>query len=224
MSLECESIEGQAPLAGGVRLALGLGPGAVYAPQFSHAGSHFWLAVLLAIGAFVLIAMAGSRSGRAAAGGAIVASLGVALLIGLGYGYRSGSGDLTQRLLPPSKSSAAFAAASDASYQVDATVDGTSIHFLVDTGASDVVLRLEDATRLGLDPSRLDFSDRMTTSDGVVRGANVTLDEMKIGAVTVYHLPAMVTEGDLDVSLLGMRFLARLAEVTIKDGVLTIRQ
>ena len=52
----------------------------------------------------------------------------------------------------------------------------------------------------------------------------VTLDDVKIGAVTGRHLPAEVSDGDLDVSLLGMRFLAKLAEVTIKDGVLTIRQ
>jgi predicted aspartyl protease len=40
----------------------------------------------------------------------------------------------------------------------------------------------------------------------------------------VHGLDALVTEGDQDVSLLGMRFLQTLAEVTIKDGVLTIRQ
>ena len=47
-------------------------------------------------------------------------------------------------------------------------VDGTAMRFLVDTGASDVVFTLEDAARLGLDPSRLEFSDRMTTANGVV--------------------------------------------------------
>ena len=103
-------------------------------------------------------------------------------------------------------------------------VGSTAMRFLVDTGASDVVFTLDDARRLGIDPKQLDFSERMMTANGVVSAAPVTLPTLTIGPITVHDLDALITDGEQDVSLLGMRFIQTLAEVTIKDGVLTIRQ
>jgi aspartyl protease family protein len=201
-------------------LALGLGMHAVLAPQSWHAGEGFWLALLLAAGSFVLVAL----TGPATAGGKIAPWLGVAVLIGVGLSYRHEVGDVVGRSLPPVKRSAAFAASPDTAYRIDANVDGKAVRFLVDTGASDIVFTIDDATRLGLQPSQLDFRDRIMTANGLVRAATVTLDQMRIGPITVRGLTAMVSDGDQAESVLGMSFLAKLAEVTIKDGALTIRQ
>ena len=208
-------------LFGSGAAAFGLGLRAIQAPRSWQIGDELWLALVLATGAFALVALCGPRS----AGGRAAPWLGLAVLVGLVYGHRHDIGDLALRMLqPPARPSATFAISPDAAYRIDAMVDGTAMRFLVDTGASDVVFTLDDAARLGLDPSRLRFSDRMMTGNGVVRAAPVRLGTLTIGPITVHGLDALMTEGDQDVSLLGMRFLQALAEVTIKDGVLTIRQ
>ena len=90
---------------------------------------------------------------------------------------------------------------------IDAVVNGVPISFLVDTGASDVVLTLDDAEALGFDPRRLDFSERYRTANGVVRAAPVSLREVRIGQFSLYDLDAAVNEAPIGISLLGMSFL-----------------
>jgi clan AA aspartic protease (TIGR02281 family) len=108
-------------------------------------------------------------------------------------------------------------------FLLDVMVDGTPITFLIDTGASDVVLTLADARRLGFDPHRLDYSQRFQTANGEVRGAPVTLREVRVGQFHTYELSASVDEAPLGVSLLGMAFLRRLRGYEVVDGRLVLR-
>lgn len=107
-------------------------------------------------------------------------------------------------------------------YLVDAVVNGTPVRFLVDTGASDVVLTMEDAERLGLDPRTLRFTQRFATANGEVRGAPVVLRELRIGQFSLFDLPASVNEGPLSISLLGMSFLGRLSGYQVENGRLIL--
>jgi aspartyl protease family protein len=201
-------------------LSLGLGRHALQAWQ---AGDLFWVALLLASGAFATLALAGPRPRPIAAGA--LPCLAVAILAVLGYGHRGEIGEFARRTwLAPAKPCATVAISADGGYRIDAMVGGTALRFLVDTGASDVVFTLDDARRLGIDPTQLDFSERMMTANGVVSAAPVKLPTLTIGPITVHNLDALISDGEQDVSLLGMRFIQTLAEVTIKDGVLTIRQ
>jgi aspartyl protease family protein len=203
-------------------LSLGLGRHALPALQV---GDLFWLALLLASGAFATLALTGSRSRPIAAGAKVVPCLAVAIVAALGYGHRSEIGELARRSwLASARPCATVAISPDGGYRIDAMVGGTALRFLVDTGASDVVFTLDDARRLGIDPTELDFSERVMTANGVVSAAPVKLATLSIGPITVHDLDALISDGEQDVSLLGMRFIQSLAEVTIKDGVLTIRQ
>jgi clan AA aspartic protease (TIGR02281 family) len=108
-------------------------------------------------------------------------------------------------------------------FVIDATVDGVPITFLLDTGASDIVLTLDDARQLGFAPRTLEFSQRFQTANGVVRGAPVRLRELRIGQFSLYDQVASVNEAPLAISLLGMRFLDQLSSYRVEDGRLILR-
>lgn len=112
----------------------------------------------------------------------------------------------------------------DGHYWTRADIGGTEVKFMVDTGASIVALTYRDAQRLGLDPENLTFDSEIRTAGGVIFGAPVTLDEIRIGRVTVADVDAVVLSSDLDQSLLGMTFLGELKSYEFRQGQLIIRQ
>jgi aspartyl protease family protein len=104
---------------------------------------------------------------------------------------------------------------------LDAAVNGVPVRFLVDTGDSYVTLTPADARAAGLSPRQLDFNERVSTANGEVRIATVTLRDIRLGQFSVENVPAAVLK-NLDVSLLGMSFLKRLRSYEMRDGKLTI--
>lgn len=103
-------------------------------------------------------------------------------------------------------------------------VQGVPVEFIVDTGATDVVLSRADAARLGLDPDQLVYTGRARTANGIVRTARVTLESMSFGDFTDNDVRAWVNEGELDISLLGMSYLERFERVEIaRDRLILTR-
>ena len=88
-------------------------------------------------------------------------------------------------------------------------VNGSSVRFLVDTGASMVALGALQAKRLGLDPTRGE-QIVVNTANGQVVAARVKLDMVKVGEIVVHGVDAMVHPTDLPFALLGMSFLNRM--------------
>ncbi len=113
--------------------------------------------------------------------------------------------------------------ARDGHFYVDADVNGARIHFLVDTGATLVVLSPDDAQAAGLRPVGQDFSGRASTANGVTRVAPVTLREIGVQQLAFYDVPAAVIEQPMPVSLLGMSFLSRLQGYETRDDELILR-
>lgn len=104
---------------------------------------------------------------------------------------------------------------------VDGDVNGTPVRFLVDTGATMVVLTMRDAEAAGLSRSDLAFTMQTSTANGVARAAPVTLREVRLGQLSINDVPAAVAE-NLGISLLGQSFLTRLDSYEMHDGVLTL--
>ena len=100
---------------------------------------------------------------------------------------------------------------------VDAVVNGAPVRMLVDTGASLVTLTPRDARAAGIDPDRLVYSARASTANGTARMATVMLREIRIDQLSLDDIPAAVVE-NLNISLLGMSFLARLQSYEMHDG------
>jgi len=92
-------------------------------------------------------------------------------------------------------------------FLIEAVVNGEPVDFLIDTGASDVILDPDDAERLGFEPRALAFAQRYRTANGTVRAAPVTLRELRIGQQRLFEVRAAVNEAPIGVSLLGMSFL-----------------
>jgi aspartyl protease family protein len=126
--------------------------------------------------------------------------------------------------LPHNSRSLVIKATNGGHFEVEARVDGRRVHFIVDTGASTVVLRESDAARIGVRPSSRDYSIKINTANGVGRAALVQLRTVEVGNIVVRDLPALVTRDDaLGVNLLGMTFLSRV-RWTHERGKLTLEQ
>jgi clan AA aspartic protease (TIGR02281 family) len=108
-------------------------------------------------------------------------------------------------------------------FMVEAVVNGEPVAFMVDTGASHVVLTLEDARKLGFSASNLDFTRQFESANGVVRAAPVALREFRVGQFQLYDLEAFVNGGPLPISLLGMSFLERLRSYEVARARLVLR-
>jgi len=160
---------------------------------------------------------------------AIWVALGAGLV--LAYGFRHEAAALWDRfvaeLLPHRPMTAGgvveVRAGDHGHFVLEARVDGTDIRFLVDTGASDVVLSPADARRLGFDPDKLDFTRTYRTANGTVMGAPVRLGRVSVGAITVENVRASVNGAAMNRSLLGMSFLGRLGGYEVRDDKLILR-
>ena len=117
-----------------------------------------------------------------------------------------------------------IARATDGHFWVDGDVSGVSLPFLVDTGASSVVLSPSDAERLGLYLTSDDFTLTYSTANGDVRAAPVLLPSLRIGSIEVTNVQATVNGAPLRQSLLGMSFLSRLDGFEYKGNDLVMRR
>jgi len=120
--------------------------------------------------------------------------------------------------------SIAFPLGEDGHYHVNVNVDGHDIGFLVDSGASDIVLTPADARAIGLDPDNLSYSMPAMTANGTVMGAPVQLNRLRVGPIEMMEVPATVNRAPMPISLLGMEFLRRLRSWRVENGRLTFEQ
>jgi len=114
--------------------------------------------------------------------------------------------------------------ATDGHYYVTLDLNGVPIRFVVDTGASEMVLTQADALRAGVDMSRLIFSGRAMTANGMVETAPVTLDTVTLGGVSDARVRATVNGGEMAESLLGMSYLHRFSRLEIANGKLILER
>lgn len=88
-------------------------------------------------------------------------------------------------------------------------VNGGTVQFLVDTGATAIAIPSADARRLGINylNGQRGFTE---TANGKATAYRISLDTVKVGDITLYNVEAVVLEGDgLKIALLGMSFLNR---------------
>lgn len=108
-------------------------------------------------------------------------------------------------------------------YFVGGFINGHSVHFMVDTGATNIALNLNDARRLGIDYRRGN-PGAVSTAGGMVDAFHTQLDKVTVGNITLHQIPATVVVGDFPAQvLLGNSFLNRV-EISEKDGVMVLRK
>jgi aspartyl protease family protein len=110
-------------------------------------------------------------------------------------------------------------------FQVEAKVEGRFVDFIVDTGASLVVLRESSAAMIGIRPQPRDYTAVAVTANGKIKAARATIDRIEVGGITVYDVPAMVLPDEaLAKNLLGVSFLSRLRRYEYTNGRLVLEQ
>ncbi len=112
----------------------------------------------------------------------------------------------------------------DGHYYMELEVNGTPLQFVVDTGATHMVLSQADAMAVGIAPEDLVFTGRARTANGMVRTADVRLATVGLGEISDRDVRAIVNEGQLDTSLLGMSYLQKFGKIEIeRDRLRLIR-
>jgi len=113
----------------------------------------------------------------------------------------------------------------DGHYEAEARILGRPIDFIVDTGASLVILRASDAARIGIRPMRNEYTATVSTANGKINAARATLDRVELGGITVRDVPALVLPDEaLWRNLLGMSFLSKLRRYEVANGRLVLEQ
>ena len=108
-------------------------------------------------------------------------------------------------------------------FYVDAQVNGQLVHFVVDTGASNVALTKADAQHVGLPFSAEQFTIIGRGASGDVYGQQVKIGRVAIGQKEAFDVDGAVLDDGLDVSLLGQSFLSRIGSVTISGDQMILR-
>lgn len=101
------------------------------------------------------------------------------------------------------------------------TINGRKEDGLVDTGASVIAINISAARRLGISTGSLSFNAPVSTANGIIKAARVTLDRVGIGTIAVRDVEAMVLpDKSLSGMLVGMSFLRKLSSYRVEDGAL----
>lgn len=107
-------------------------------------------------------------------------------------------------------------------YYGTASINGQSMRFLVDTGATMVALGASEARRAGL--SLADGEPILVqTANGVARGRRMKLDTIVVEGIKMHAVEAIVHESELPIVLLGMSFLNRV-DMKREGGRLILRK
>lgn len=109
-------------------------------------------------------------------------------------------------------------------FHTNGSINGYTVQFLVDTGATSVAMSAVEARRLGIDYRMSGRETTATTASGVARAWGIRLDAVRVGDILLRNVEATVLDGGFprDV-LLGMTFLGQL-EMAREGSVLQLRQ
>ena len=102
------------------------------------------------------------------------------------------------------------------------SINGASMRFLVDTGASTVAMGASDARRAGVDPTRGEKGFAQT-ANGVAEVSRVRLHSVRVGDIVLNDVEATVHSQDMPMVLLGMSFLNRM-EMQRNGDTMTLKK
>ena len=108
-----------------------------------------------------------------------------------------------------SRETTVLAADRQGHYIAQGLVNGVTVRFVVDTGATSVTLPASEALRIGLD-YRKGTREAVQTANGATQAFHVRLDSVKLGDIQLSAVDALVVEEGLPIALLGMTFLNRV--------------
>ena len=104
------------------------------------------------------------------------------------------------------------------------TINGRSVEFLVDTGATSIAMNTTQAKRLGIRYRIEGKASSVSTASGFVKAYEVKLKTVSLGSIKQRNIRAMVIDGKHPGPiLLGMTFLSNL-KVDTQGTVMTLKK
>ena len=111
----------------------------------------------------------------------------------------------------------------DGHYYSTARINGTKIRLLVDTGATKTLITLEDAKKIGVNLSNLEFKNPIQTANGISYSADFVVDDFEWLGKKIDNMRIQITQANLFSSLLGMDVIDSSSAFVLSGDLLTIR-
>lgn len=107
-------------------------------------------------------------------------------------------------------------ASSNGHFRSQGQINGKTVTFLVDTGASAVGMSVADADRIGLN-YRAGEPVQMQTANGTTTGWLIKLNSVRLGSVEIYDVEGVVSPATMSYVLLGNSYLTRFQMTRTND-------
>lgn len=101
-----------------------------------------------------------------------------------------------------------FYKSKDNHFYINTYLNGQMIRFLLDTGATHIILSRRDALKLGIKLHMLNYNKRYNTANGYISAASVVVDKFQIGDLVFYDVPVTIANSPMNTSLAGMSLLS----------------
>ncbi len=129
-----------------------------------------------------------------------------------------------EHIIYASGATARIAKEADGHFWATAYVNSMPVRFMVDTGATAVVLTARDARSIGVDPDDLPRRASVMTAAGKADAGVVTLGKIAIEGLEARDVDAVVMDDSLQHSLLGMSFLNQFSHWEATRDSIVIRR
>ncbi len=112
--------------------------------------------------------------------------------------------------------------ATDGHFYVTLSINNKPIDFLIDTGATAMILSKKDGEKLGFNVGNLNFSQLAQTANGEILIFPVVFDKVSLGFKNFSNFKAFISQKDMEKSLLGMSFLSRLKKLELGKNIMIL--
>jgi aspartyl protease family protein len=102
-------------------------------------------------------------------------------------------------------------------------INGKTVQFMVDTGATSISMTAADAERIGVE-YKSGSPVQLSTANGVIPGWRTTLSSVRVGDVEVFNVSAVVAARDMPFMLLGNSFLTRFQMIRENDQMTLVKR
>lgn len=116
-----------------------------------------------------------------------------------------------------------ISASNNGHFYLPVQINGRKVEMMADTGASAIFLTQEDAVKVGINLSSLQFNKPYNTANGKIYAAEVIVPHINVNGIEMTNIPVTISQQrGSDVSLLGMSFFKKLSKYEVNDGVMTL--
>ena len=112
--------------------------------------------------------------------------------------------------------------APDGHFWVDAELNGRTVRFLIDSGATTTSISRATAERVGIEPSR-GFGAMVQTANGVVTVDRGRAESLEVGPIQRRDVAVHISDAFGDMNVIGMNFLSTLSAWGVEGRTLVLR-